>query len=100
MELCAQDRNEARGFLQVVADSLLTSLARLEEALRESDLSATKTVLHELRGSAANAGAQEIATLATALDAAIRDRPATDSGPALRELRAAFERLKAAARTF
>lgn len=100
LALCGGDREDAHDFLDMVVESAALSLARLEEAFARSDTSAAKTVLHELLGSAANAGADEIAELAAALDRAVKERPDREPQPGLRELRAAFERLKAEAASF
>ena len=100
LALCEGDLEDAREFLDVVVESTALTLARLEEAFARSDENAVQAVLHELLGSSGNAGAEELAVLCAQLDRAVKERPNVDPGSRLRELRAAFDRLKAAAASF
>lgn len=101
LDLCDNDADEVHDLLALAVDVVQTLLSRTALAFERSDPVEVLSALHELRGSAANVGAKEIAALAGTLEEALRSRGTIDSPASeLAGLRVACDRLVAATLVF
>ena len=94
--ICSGDQSEMRELLQLLIESTGSLVARFAAAVGRSDLLEAKAVIHELRGTAYNAGALQLGTLAKRVDTELRTAESTDSLRAyIPALNAALHRLAA-----
>jgi two-component system sensor histidine kinase/response regulator len=91
------DQSKLRQYLDLFASSTATLLEQILPAIRERDAGTVSRLAHSLKGTCANVGAQQMALLATALEAAVGRADWQTAGGLGRDLEHCFSRTKAAA---
>src|SRR5579872_5085975 len=91
MFLCDDDRTEAHELLELTLENAEGLIAQMTSALDRSELTEIKRAAHQLRGSAGNVGADEVATLAEHIERSI-EGDAAAIGAHIDDIRNALER--------
>ena len=87
-------RKLVREMLGIVLDYVPKKLEAARDGERDGDLDAIQHAVHPIRSSAANVGARAVQELAGQIERLAMDKQAAPIPPLLRELEAAFDRVR------